>query len=94
MVSGGILNIIGPNDENAKFIDVFVGPLGRVHDARMLRHSAIYVSRHNIFGDRWKLLGDSSHVCRDFLFILTPRETTELLQLRTNKETHVCVDHA
>ena len=75
-MSGGILNIIGPNDgcrikisrpkchgddyinrkgyfsillwvicdENVKFIDVFVGPLGRVHDARMLRHSAIYVS--------------------------------------------------
>ena len=55
-------------DENAKFINVFVGPPGRVHDARVFRHSPIYpyVSRHTTFGDRWKLLGDSEYVCRDF----------------------------
>ena len=51
---------------------MFVRPPGRVHDARLLRHSSVYLSRRNIFANRWKLLGDSAYICRDFDFIITP----------------------
>ena len=78
-------------DENAKFIDVFVGPPGRVHDARLLRHSPIYVSRHTTFGDRWKLLGDSAYVCRDFPFVLTPKKDNgTLTALDKQRNTRLC----
>ena len=73
---------------------MFVGPLGRVHDARMLRHSAIYVSRHNIFGDRWKLLGDTAYACIDFTFILTLKtDNGTLTHQDKDRNTCLCRSH-
>ena len=44
-------------DENAKFIDVFVGPPGRVHDARMLRQRSA--------GPSCDFCGCRGHIQRD-----------------------------
>ena len=62
----------GVCDEDAKFLDVFVGPPGRIHDARLLRCSPLFERRADLFDNQWKLLGDSAYVCRDFDFIVAP----------------------
>ena len=59
-------------DQDGKFIDIFVGPPGRVHDARLLQSSPVYESRDELLNDQWKLLGDSAYIGRDFDFIKTP----------------------
>jgi hypothetical protein len=42
MVQRCPLFIIGIYDHNMKFIDIYVGMPGRVHDARVFRNSPIY----------------------------------------------------
>ena len=73
-------------DDRGRLIDVFLGPPGRVHDARMLRlsppgrvHDARML-RLSPFYQNWrqklgafKLLGDSAYICNDFSFIVTPK---------------------
>ena len=59
-------------DDRGRFIDVFVGPPGRVHDARMLRLSPFYQNWRQKLG-AFKLLGDSAYICNDFSFIVTPK---------------------
>ncbi|KAL2096949.1 hypothetical protein ACEWY4_006156 [Coilia grayii] len=46
------------NDEG-RFIDIFAGPPGRVHDARMLRGSAFYDNWQEKM-EGYRLLGDSA----------------------------------
>ena len=59
------------NDEG-RFIDVFCGIPGRVHDARLLRSSEFFEEWEERMG-YFKLLGDSAYICRDFPFIVTPK---------------------
>ena len=66
-------------DFNGQFRDVFVGAPGRIHDARLLRLSPIFVQREQIFGEIWKLLGDSAYNSHDFTFIKTPKRDNGLL---------------
>ena len=69
----------GVCDIYGQFRDVFVGAPGRVHDARLLRLSPIFSETDTIFGDQWKLLGDSAYNSQDFSFILTPKRDNGLL---------------
>ena len=59
------------NDEG-RFIDIFVGPPGRVHDARMLRGSVFYTNWQEKIED-YRLLGDSAYIGQAFPFIITPK---------------------
>ncbi|CAL8388268.1 unnamed protein product [Boreogadus saida] len=59
------------NDEG-RFIDIFVGPPGRVHDARMLRGSTFYANWQEKMED-YRLLGDSAYIGQAFPFIITPK---------------------
>ena len=54
-----------------KKLDVFIGVLGKVHDARCLRMSPFFQNRLNLMGDYF-LLGDSAYLSRELNFILTP----------------------
>lgn len=62
----------GVCDDQGRFIDIFVGPPGRVHDVRMLRSSPLFHEWQEKMGN-WKLLGDSAYICNDFPFIITPK---------------------
>ena len=59
------------NDEG-RFIDIFAGPPGRVHDARMLRGSTFFTEWQEKMGD-YRLLGDSAYIGQAFPFIVTPK---------------------
>lgn len=59
------------NDEG-RFIDIFAGPPGRVHDARVLRGSTFFEDWQDKMGD-YRLLGDSAYIGQAFPFILTPK---------------------
>ena len=59
------------NDEG-RFIDIFTGPPGRVHDARMLRGSTFYTNWQEKMED-YQLLGDSAYIGQAFPFIITPK---------------------
>ena len=59
------------NDEG-RFIDLFVGPPGRVRDARMLRGSTFYANWQEKMED-YRLLGDSAYIGQAFPFIITPK---------------------
>lgn len=58
-------------DENMRFIDIFVGPPGKVHDAMMLRSSDFHAAWQEKMGD-YRLLGDSAYIGEGFPFIITP----------------------
>uniref|UniRef100_A0A3B3SZE8 Uncharacterized protein n=1 Tax=Paramormyrops kingsleyae TaxID=1676925 RepID=A0A3B3SZE8_9TELE len=59
-------------DERGRFIDIFAGPPGRVHDARMLRASDFFLEWHQKMGDYF-LLGDSAYISQAFPFICAPK---------------------
>ncbi|XP_060758403.1 uncharacterized protein LOC132901096 [Neoarius graeffei] len=59
-------------DDQGRFIDIFAGPPGRVHDARMLRLSPFFADHVQKLGD-YKLLGDGAYLCNAFPFIVTPK---------------------
>ena len=55
-----------------KLIDVFIGPPGRVHDARMLRESDFFQDWQTKM-EHFYLLGDSAYIGNAFPFIVTPK---------------------
>lgn len=59
-------------NERGRFIDVFVGPPGKVHDSRMLRTSPFYEEWEQKMGEQ-KLLGNSAYCGNTYLFIITPK---------------------
>ncbi|KAG7330159.1 hypothetical protein KOW79_006381 [Hemibagrus wyckioides] len=59
-------------DEKGRFIDIFVGPPGRVDDARMLRASDFYTTWQEKMGE-YNLLGDSAYTGHADPFIITPK---------------------
>jgi hypothetical protein len=62
----------GVCDHVGRFIDVFIGMPGCVHDARMLRRSSLFLDLENHM-DGFRLLGDSAYIAGDFQhFISTP----------------------
>ncbi|XP_044763942.1 protein ANTAGONIST OF LIKE HETEROCHROMATIN PROTEIN 1-like isoform X1 [Coccinella septempunctata] len=69
----------GVVDHNKKFIDVFCGEPGSLHDARLLRRSALYatISDNPDFIGEYYLLGDSAYSNLDW--IVTPYPDTEFL---------------
>ncbi|KAM3867760.1 uncharacterized protein ACN63O_007456 [Diretmus argenteus] len=72
-------------DERGRFIDIFAGPPGRVHDARMLRLSNFYATWQEKMGE-YSLLGDGAYIGQDFPFVITPKRDngalTEVDQLQ------------
>ena len=66
-------------DDRGKFIDVFVGPPGRVHDSRMLRDSDFYGNWQGKMGT-YRLLVDSAYIANAYsAFILTPKRNNGTL---------------
>lgn len=59
-------------DERCRFIDIFAGPPGKVHDARMLRSSDFYATWQEKMGDN-SLLGDSAYIGQTIPFVITPK---------------------
>ncbi|XP_053177218.1 putative nuclease HARBI1 [Scomber japonicus] len=59
-------------NEKGKFEDIFVGPPGRVHDARMLRSSTFYSTWEEKMGE-YQLLGDSAYCGNAYPFVMTPK---------------------
>ena len=60
-------------DDTGKFLDVFTGPPGRVHDARMLRESDFFRDWQMKMGNYF-LLGDTAYKCAQFPFIIAPKK--------------------
>ncbi|XP_051538282.1 uncharacterized protein LOC127431780 [Myxocyprinus asiaticus] len=78
-------------DERERFIDIFAGPPGRVHDARMLRASDFYTTwQENM--DEYSLLGDSAYIGQAFPFVITPKRDNGALpeadQLQNSNISH------
>lgn len=69
----------GTCDYDGNFRDIYVGPPGRVHDARMLQCSPIFQQATSVFGQQWKLLGDSAYISSDFPFVVAPKRDNGLL---------------
>ena len=65
-------------DDRGRFIDIFAGAPGRVHDARLLRLSSFYQECKEKM-ENHRLLGDSAYICQDFTFILTPKRDNDQL---------------
>nr|CAI5846931.1 unnamed protein product [Callosobruchus analis] len=57
-------------DSEKRFIDVFTGTPGKIHDSRVFRLSTISREISQICGERYHLLGDSAYPLREYL--LTP----------------------
>ncbi|XP_024875548.1 protein ALP1-like [Temnothorax curvispinosus] len=63
------LHLQGVVNHNMKFIDVFVGYPGSVHDARVFRNSPIRNDLRELCGDNYYLLGDSAYPCLKQLIV-------------------------
>lgn len=50
-----------------KFIDIFCGEPGSLHDSRLIRKSALYRKGMNNFLGKHFLLGDSAYPCLNWL---------------------------
>lgn len=59
-------------DERGRFIDIFVGPPGKVDDARMLRASNFYGEWQKKMGE-YSLLGDGAYTGLADSFLITPK---------------------
>lgn len=59
-------------DDRGRFIDIFVGPPGKVDDARMLRASNFYADWQDKMGE-YRLLGDSAYTGQADPFIVIPK---------------------
>ncbi len=81
----------GTCDDQGKFIDIFVGPPGRVHDARMLRLSPLFQNWQAKM-DGYFLLGDSAYIGNNFKdFIITPkRDNGRLTDAEHRENTSIC----
>ena len=64
----GLLSVLlqGIVDDLGRFTDIFAGPPGRVHDARMLRVSPFFSTWIHKLGD-YKLLRDSAYISLPFV---------------------------
>lgn len=63
------ITLQGICDHNRKFIDVFTGVPGKVHDARVFNMSEISKKLPGICGNRFHILGDSAYAIRTWLLI-------------------------
>lgn len=59
----------GVCDYRKKFLDVFCGEPGSIHDARLLKKSSLYVKGLNGFFQRNFLIGDSAYPCLNWLIV-------------------------
>lgn len=59
-------------DDQGRFLDIFAGPPGRVHDARMLKLSPFFAAHAQRLGE-YSLLGDGAYYGNTFPFIITPK---------------------
>lgn len=46
------IHVQGTVDHNMKFIDIFIGYPGSVHDARVFKNSTLYNDLHNLCGGK------------------------------------------
>lgn len=61
----------GVCDHNLKFIDIFIGLPGRMHDARVFRNSPLFQNlMNNLILENYHILGDSAYPLLPY--ILTP----------------------
>ncbi|XP_032688007.1 putative nuclease HARBI1 [Odontomachus brunneus] len=63
------LHIQGTVNHKMKFMDVFIGYPGSVHDARVFRNSPIYNDLRELCGDTYYILGDSAYPCLKQLLV-------------------------
>ncbi|KAM9410240.1 uncharacterized protein KZ484_002319 [Pholidichthys leucotaenia] len=59
-------------DEKGRFINIFAGPPGSVHDAQMLMTSNFFTEWKEKM-ENYRLLGDSAYFGQTFSFVLTPK---------------------
>ncbi|XP_036151281.1 protein ALP1-like isoform X2 [Monomorium pharaonis] len=57
------IHLQGTVDHKMKFIDVFIGYPGSVHDVRVFRNSSLYHDLRELCSDNYYLLGDSAYPC-------------------------------
>ncbi|XP_071577182.1 putative nuclease HARBI1 [Temnothorax nylanderi] len=57
------VNLQGTVNHEMKFLDVFIGYPGSVHDARVFRNSPLYRDLRELCTDNYHLLGDSAYPC-------------------------------
>ena len=75
-------------DAEGRFINVFTGMPGKVHDSRLLRSSWFFQEWQERMGE-YRLLGDSAYIGQDFPFIISPRRDNGALtdaDLRRNTD--------
>ncbi|XP_011700942.1 PREDICTED: putative nuclease HARBI1 [Wasmannia auropunctata] len=63
------LHAQGTVNQNLKFIDVFIGYPGSVHDARVFKNSSIYDDLYQLCEDNYFLVGDSAYPCLKQLLV-------------------------
>ncbi|XP_025155207.1 protein ALP1-like isoform X1 [Harpegnathos saltator] len=63
------LYIQGVANHNMKFLDVFVGYPGSVHDTRVFKNSPVRNDLHELCRDNYYLLGDSAYPCLKQLIV-------------------------
>ncbi|EFN60761.1 Putative nuclease HARBI1, partial [Camponotus floridanus] len=63
------LHMQGTVDHKMKFIDVFIGYPGSVHDTRVFKNSPLRNDLHEFCGNNYLLLGDSAYPCLKELIV-------------------------
>ncbi|XP_024886102.1 putative nuclease HARBI1 [Temnothorax curvispinosus] len=63
------LHVQGTVDHKMKFMDVFIGYPGSVHDARVFRNSYLRNDLRELCADNYFLLGDSAYPCLKELIV-------------------------
>lgn len=71
------ITLQGICDHERKFLDVFTGVPGKIHDARVFKLSDISLKLPNICGDKYHILGDNAYVLRKYLLM---RDNTSLIK--------------
>lgn len=64
------ITLQGICDNKRRFIDVFTGPPGKIHDSRVFRLSSISSELPDICGKDFHIIGDNAYYLREYL--LTP----------------------
>lgn len=76
-------------DHKNKFLDVFTGIPGKIHDARVLALSDIKEKLPHICGKKYHILGDGAYAVRPWLLI-PYRETIHLSDSQNNYNKKFC----
>lgn len=76
-------------NDQGKFIDIFTGAPGRVHDSRVLRVSPFFHTWRESLG-QYKLLGDTAYISQNYPFIVTPKRDNGVLTLE-DQRVNACV---